>query len=171
MSRKHTKPSVTNTPVFLYDVSEIKNYSKSISTYYLTKSVMKYLLLISLLIQISVVSAQSNLDFNQVLLVTNGTVPAGKVWKVESAIYSLAPLSLSNGANAQEDKITINGTTTVIRKSTSYNPYYSGGNGSSQAAMTYIWETHFPLWFPAGTTIQVSTGVTSLSILEFNVAQ
>jgi hypothetical protein len=131
---------------------------------------MKYLLLISLLFQISILSAQSNLNFNQVLLVTNGTVPAGKVWKVESAIYSLAPLTLSNGADAQEEKIIINGATTVIRKSTSYNPYYSGGNGTSQAAMTYIWETHFPLWLPAGTTIQVSTGVTSLSILEFNVA-
>jgi hypothetical protein len=132
---------------------------------------MKYFLVIISIFQFLIASSQANLGFNQVLLVTNATVPEGKVWKMEAAIYSVAPLSLSAGADAQEEKIIINGTATVIRKTTSYNPYYSGGNGTSQAAMTYVWETNYPLWFPAGTTLQVSTGVTSLSILEFNVSQ
>ena len=51
---------------------------------------MKQLLLIVLMLGFTVIQAQGNLQFNQVKLVTTlETVPAGKVWKVESVIYNI----------------------------------------------------------------------------------
>jgi hypothetical protein len=51
---------------------------------------MKKLFLFTFLILSTLTSAQGNLQFNQVKLVTNTeTVPVGKVWKIESVIYNI----------------------------------------------------------------------------------
>ena len=93
-------------------------------------------------------TAQGNLQFNQVLLLDGNTttptytVPAGKVWKVESATISSVNGYLS---------LSINGSVASILQ------FVNGGN-------------NLPYWIPAGTLVGffiVYEG--KVSIIEFNV--
>ena len=113
--------------------------------------------------------AQNNLSFSQPLLITSGTVPAGKVWKLEGLVYSDAPHNLASGSNNNLATYKINGTPYPARKSSSFQTATSAGNGVSQSAMAYNWEMSFPLWFPAGTLIEVGSSVAFFSILEFSI--
>jgi hypothetical protein len=55
--------------------------------------------------------AQGNLQFNQVKMVfAQETVPVGKVWKIESVIYSVSVGSVSSSLT-QDDQIKIDGAT------------------------------------------------------------
>ena len=92
--------------------------------------------------------AQGNLQFNQVLVLDGNqnaptyTVPAGKVWKVESA-------TISSGSGYLA--LSINGS------SASIFTYANGGN-------------NLPFWVPGGTLIGFYIYQTGkVSILEFNV--
>jgi len=106
------------------------------------------------------VNSQGNLQFNQVLLVsTVQTVPVGKVWKIESVTYSGGlPFLGASSASATADQIKINSINQVVR---SLSSQYNGG-------MT-VWEQTFPIWLPSGTTLEVSTGVNNISVIEFNI--
>jgi hypothetical protein len=100
--------------------------------------------------------AQSNLQFNQVVLLTFDsntspylsqlyTVPAGKTWKIENA-------GCSSSIAIQE----LNG----LRVSHTINSGNSPDN--------------FPIWLPAGTTMKFYNGGSYgcfVSILEFSVTQ
>lgn len=104
----------------------------------------------------SAVKAQSNLQFNQVVLLTFDsntspylsqlyTVPAGKTWKIENA-------GCSSSIAIQE----LNG----LRVSHTINSGNSPDN--------------FPIWLPAGTTMKFYNGGSYgcfVSILEFSVTQ
>ena len=110
------------------------------------------------------VFAQSNLQYNQAKLIsTNDTVPVGKVWKVEGVIYSSIITSANNTDWSIVDKIFINSTSVVIRKSSVYNGYDKNNS--------IIWEQQFPLWMPAGTTLSPSDGVLYINVVEFNTVQ
>ena len=88
-------------------------------------------------------SQGNNLQFSQAILVENGTtvtVPPGKVWKVVSA-----QLGQDDGSRKQ---IIING-----------NATYAGQNDPG----------FFPIWLPAGTTINGSTRCEYISVVEFNI--
>jgi hypothetical protein len=106
--------------------------------------------------------AQGNLQFNQVKLVTTvQTVPAGKVWKVESAQYSGTAAFLINNAGAT----TVYGTMVLNVNGTPIYPnYYLTTSGS-----TYSNSPLFPLWLPTGSTLSAGNGTAYLSVIEFNV--
>lgn len=120
-----------------------------------------------------VANAQGNLQFNQVkLLTTLETVPEGKVWKIESIIYSASIVDAQswwnlgyNGTidNSISDKIIINGNLVTIRKSSS-----SASNNNSNSI---VWEQKFPIWLYQNTSISASSGVLYINIIEFNVVQ
>jgi hypothetical protein len=104
--------------------------------------------------------AQANLQFNQVLMLTStassdnslGTVPAGKVWKLESV----------GGGTTSDVSIRINGVNGGM-----FNNNYGGYSG------IYYNSCHLPIWFPAGTQLGFGgnngTSLFWFSIIEFNV--
>ena len=109
-------------------------------------------------------SAQGNLQFNQVLLLSTsqnttvllGTVPAGKTWKIEGFGTEL------QGNN--ECNFSFNGSNVAFRSGSAF--IYSG-------SYAYVGSTdHF--WIPAGTPLYALTcnnfnGYRWVSIIEFNI--
>lgn len=140
---------------------------------------MKNILGISLLLLLSIltVKAQSNLQFNKVVLVqmsyvlpnTNSfqtsqqsiTVPAGKIWKIESA-----------SGSAQGPSTNYISPTTTITLNGMNLTFYNSSSG------TY-WQADFPIWLPEGTytlglvsssSVLANTTITGrISGIEFNV--
>lgn len=114
--------------------------------------------------------AQGNLQFNQVKLVTAlETVPAGKVWKVESVIYNISQAasgyqSTSGGCSQayyESTAIEIAGTPTKV------------GQGTQAASYSNLAYTHsyslLPIWIPAGTTLSGGVCLNKVSVIEFNI--
>lgn len=136
---------------------------------------MKKILSIAVLLISLSVSAQGNLQFNQVInaeVVGTGTfefnmgsitVPAGKVWKIESTTLSYTNFSISSlPTNILPGSTTIN---VSIGRHLAY-----GGASQHEAAK-------MPLWLPSGTydltnRTQNSTSYSytfAISAIEFNV--
>jgi hypothetical protein len=115
--------------------------------------------------------AQGNLQFNQVKLVTNQeTVPAGKVWKVESVIYNIPSGSNTyqvanygdcSPSDINKSAIVVDGTPTKVGQGTT--PL---GNYGATYTHTY---TMLPLWLPAGATLSGGTCLNKVSVIEFNI--
>lgn len=109
-----------------------------------------------LLLCVSFVKAQGNLQFNQILLIDLGpvstyniNVPPGKVWKIESA-------ATYNGSNSG----------ILLRNAAAQTiGVFSGSNTNATSC--------FPFWLPSafsGSFVNNSSaGRVSLSIIEFNV--
>jgi len=93
------------------------------------------------------------LQFSQVLMVnTVQTVPANKVWKVESLVLSqnFTNYSISSYYSAY---LLINNSSCTV------------GFSSYQAGIS----TTLPLWLPAGTSLAAGQNVSSVSVIEFTV--
>ena len=112
--------------------------------------------------------AQFNLQLNQVLLVgsTTQTVPAGKVWKIES--YMQAGVTINEMV---ESTATCNFPgrhhAMIVNNQLYYLINGSPGHGSSG---TYMAVGNFlPMWIPAGTTLRSSCSSDVISVLEFNL--
>lgn len=115
--------------------------------------------------------AQGNLQFNQVKLVTAlETVPAGKVWKIESVIYNIpsemssyqTSQSLSCGVNTFWNfAIEIAGVPTKTGQGVSALQY-------SNSAFTQAY-TELPIWLPGGATLSGGPCLNKVSVLEFNI--
>jgi hypothetical protein len=115
--------------------------------------------------------AQGNLQFNQVKLVTAlETVPAGKVWKIESVIYNIAEGSTTyqtgnygncNTNDYNSAAIIVAGTPTKVGQGTSPLGYSSGSYVHSY--------TILPIWLPAGTTLSGGICLNKISVIEFNI--
>jgi hypothetical protein len=131
---------------------------------------MKKLFLFTFLLLSNLASAQGNLQFNQVKLVTSlETVPLGKVWKIESVIYNIAATAsgyqASNGScnssTYESTSIEIAGIPTKV------------GQGTQAASYSNLQYTHsytiLPLWIPAGTTLSGGTCLNKISVIEFNI--
>jgi hypothetical protein len=131
---------------------------------------MKKILLSTFIILSTLASAQGNLQFNQVKLVTSiETVPLGKVWKIESVIYNIAATAsgyqASNGScnstSYESTSIEIAGVPTKV------------GQGTQAASYSNLQYTHsytiLPLWIPAGTTLSGGTCLNKISVIEFNI--
>ena len=114
-----------------------------------------------LIIATSVV-AQGNLQFNQALLLSTnqasnellGTVPVGKVWKVEGFG--------SGNSGASECGWSFDGTNAAFRSGN----VYLGGSAyqSSNSTSTF--------WLPAGTTVyslNCASNYRWMSVIEFNI--
>jgi hypothetical protein len=108
-------------------------------------------------------SFAQNLQFNQVIDVGNQiqTVPTGKVWKIESILYS-SPIGSVSSSLTQNDQILIDGNLVTVRSARS-------GNGGYNGASYFVWEQKLPIWLKEGTTVQTSTNVYKISILEFSI--
>ena len=111
---------------------------------------------------------QYNLQLNQVVLVSNTiqTVPAGKVWKVESYMQAgiAAPDMIETGGTcALSDRhhpMIVNGQTYYLING-------SPGHGSSGTFLAV--GNLLPLWLPAGATIRTACAKDVLSVIEFNL--
>ncbi len=131
---------------------------------------MKNLLFIFFVIAPRFIFAQGNLQFNQVKLVTNQeTVPAGKVWKVESVIYNIpqnaSSYQTSPGGCAhfyyENSAIVVDGVPTKVGQGTV-------GLGYSNGNYTHSY-TVLPIWLPAGATLSGGTCLNKISVIEFNI--
>ena len=130
----------------------------------------KYILIAISILMFHNSKSQSNLQFQKVKLINSNldTVPHGKLWKIESAIYSgeisiiAATTSCGNGpcADIRTASININNNSVQIRKSSA---------GFSTASGGLIWEIHFPIWLPEGTILSAGSNVLYLSVVEFAV--
>lgn len=124
-------------------------------------------------------SAQGTLQFNQVLLVSNvqQTVPAGKIWKVESVMPQSSLIRVSDSyyytpspGQASDFVIVVNGYNVFVGKVTAgVTCGYTGGSSSTSAVFIGVNEALFPMWLPAGTTLQASNNVRYISVIEFNI--
>jgi hypothetical protein len=134
---------------------------------------MKHLVLTFLSVCIgTALSAQGNLQFNQIKMVTTvETVPANKAWKVESVVYNVAhdasPYSSSNSAscgstNWRASSIEINGVPTKVGQGSMPQPYSNVQN--------YLSFTKLPLWLPAGYTLSGGPCNLMVNVIEFNIA-
>ena len=122
---------------------------------------MKTFFFLILLLLSSIAFSQGNLQFNQVKLVsTQETVPAGKVWKVESAIFQ-------GGSNFQIVMYTYGSMSYSING----NACYIATTGVNTSSNMPVHDNAFPFWLPAGATLAAGTNMRYLSVLEFNIVQ
>ena len=123
---------------------------------------MKTFLFVFVLFFLVSYNAQGNLQFNQALLLSTnqasnvllGTVPVGKVWKVEGFG--------SGNSGASECGWSFDGTNAAFRSGN----VYLGGSAyqSSNSTSTF--------WLPAGTTVyslNCASNYRWMSIIEFNI--
>lgn len=113
-------------------------------------------------------SAQGNLQFNQVLKVVDAdqTVPAGKVWKVESYHQMQIGISTSLPTTGCAD---LARPRPYFVDNVLYHHLQPIGNGNSNFASAATNE--FPLWLRSGQTLRTSCPGDFLSVIEFNVLQ
>jgi hypothetical protein len=108
-------------------------------------------------------SQAQTLQFSQVLLVTSSqTVPANKVWKVES--YTPSAVYAIHSGTPQTHAILVNNLSRIVGMTAGFN----GNHSSSSVHDAYSFKS-FPMWLPSNTTLAVSTGVAQLSVVEFTV--
>ena len=132
-------------------------------------SVMKKIFFIALGMALcNVASSQGTMQFNRaVLLNSASTVPVGKVWKVESVL---------NGTNSTFNNnlvgieclmsFSVNGTQICVSR---FHEFVIGTSLSNSTAASESANnpTNFPIWLPAGTTIDLGKNAAFISILEF----
>ena len=128
------------------------------------------------------------LQFSQIKLVGNvETVPANKVWKIESVLSGEHRLPTS-GTNfpTLSRFIKVNGSDVCVQEyhtaglGLGFNGCCGGGfwmNSTGQSPNST--QTHLvsvqgepsklPIWLPAGSTLETSTRTLSISVIEFNV--
>jgi hypothetical protein len=136
----------------------------------------KLLIICSLCLFCTSISAQGTaLQFNQVKLVsTQETVPAGKVWKVES-VLSTSTLAANNNSAASVNTVSldiqVNGTSITVERSSVGIASQTSSSGVMRAYWGYASAgvTRLPFWLPAGSTLAASTNAMAVSVLEFNV--
>ena len=125
---------------------------------------MKFLFALMLALLSSVGFGQYNLQLNQVVLVSNTlqTVPAGKVWKVESYMQAgiAAPDMIEVGGScAYSDRhhpMIVNGQTYFLING-------SPGHGSSG---TFLAASNIlPMWLHAGATLRTACAKDVLSVI------
>ena len=114
---------------------------------------------------------QGSLHFNQVKLVTTAqTVPANKVWKVESVIFPIPaddPPFVTSGSTGcsfntrRNYAISIDGTLTKVGNLAS-----AFTNGSWEY---FFMTTTLPVWLPAGATLSGGPCNNKISVIEFNI--
>lgn len=93
------------------------------------------------------------LQFSQVLLVTTTqTVPANKVWKIET-VFPHASFSSSGGTGPIAQLVINNNAGNV-------------GHQRYDAGMSFM---PFPAWLPSGTTLAAGQYVHWISVIEFTV--
>jgi hypothetical protein len=117
----------------------------------------KLILLLPLFILIFCFESNGQLQYNGVKLISSSaSVPPGKVWKIESILcnqYEMVNVNISG------PRILVNGNTIFFVDHSS--PCLSSDNA--------FFPSMLPMWLPENTTIAPSTGVTYISVIEFNI--
>jgi hypothetical protein len=115
-------------------------------------SILCTILIIAIIIVVTENAKAQSLTFSQVLLVnSSSTVPAGKVWKIESVVMPLggtikySSSSGSGGCNCNGSSTNWTTFTTTYLPTTSL--YCLVINGTNYLNLS------LPVWIPAGTTI------------------
>ena len=125
---------------------------------------MKINLLCLLLLFPLVLPAQT-LAFSQVKTVTQvETVPANKVWKLNYSSILAGVVSSGSGSGTYSNSdayIVLNNQSVAVRSSRSGGGYYH--------AAGFVWESAWPLWLQAGTSLAAGTGVNAISVIEFTI--
>ena len=139
------------------------------------KNVSLSLVFLALFLLISAaLSAQNNLQFNQVLLVDSlRTVPTGKTWKIESVMAKTDLQSAvavigtgGSGGNSQFTSIIVNSTTIYMSAVQFASQTFAYGVSYAFAVKDL---TKLPIWLPAGATLKIGTNVNYISIIEYNL--
>jgi len=122
--------------------------------------VSRILISLALLCSSVAFSQEENaLTFSQVLLVElteeGVVVPEGKVWKVLSSTFNYPSWTTAN-SYTHNCYFKVNNKDVMVFYFSNYN---------SATAPCNI----FPLWLPSGTTLNLGSNVTLLSIIEFNI--
>ncbi len=130
---------------------------------------MKFFIIV-LSLSVGSLWGQGSLQFNRVKLVTTQeTVPAGKVWKVESVIYNIpqdaSPFVIQGNANCNENQrrtysIIVDGVPTKAGE-------LVGGTGFTSDY--FYMQTKLPIWLPAGATLSGGICNNKISVIEFNI--
>ena len=110
--------------------------------------------------------AQGNLQFNQIVTVgtTSLTVPAGKVWKVESYTESEVTFNSNYSAGCVNSNyhrpLVIN----------NYNYYFFGNMATASSGANYITTGNkLPIWLKPGDQIRTVCSSDFASVIEFNI--
>lgn len=125
---------------------------------------MKKLFFITLCLIALDVTAQGNLQFNQVIKVSDTpmAVPAGKVWKIES--YQQSSVAGTTNSTTGCD------VTRVRPYLIDGQPYQNIGNiASGNGGYVYVPENRMPIWLAEGQTAATACPSDFLSVIEFNV--
>ncbi len=112
-----------------------------------------------------------NLQFGKTKLIDSktDTVPNGKIWKIESFVYSktLADCPGSGATVNISDSIVLNGNKLSVRAQRFAGLVDWRNWNTSPSPEFLVWEQKTPMWLPAGTTLAAGRGVLYISILEF----
>ncbi len=127
-----------------------------------------YILFFMLLAGTYLASAQSSLQFNQVVLVNgvNQTVPQGKVWKVESVVSGYSYPISSNCSSASNNG---NYATALYIDNAIYFSDVSNHAGTTYSSVMFNGSQSFPFWLPAGTNLRAACSSSLVSVIEFNM--
>ncbi len=111
-----------------------------------------------------------NLQFGKTKFIDSktDTVPAGKVWKIESFVYSqsIAVCPTSNTSLNISDSIILNGRNLMVRAQR-FSGLHQAWSNHTWGPEFFLWEQKTPMWLPTGTTIAAGRGVMYISVLEF----
>lgn len=110
--------------------------------------------------------AQGNLQFNQVVTVsaTSLTVPAGKVWKVESYTES----EVTFNSNYSSGCVNSNYHRPLVINNNNY--YFFGNMATASSGANYITTGNkLPIWLKPGDQIRTVCSSDFASVIEFNV--
>ena len=120
------------------------------------------------------------LGFSQVLLVGSiqQSVPAGKVWKIESVMPSASfprdaatnYYTLPNPGITHDYIIVVNGNNVFLGQVVSSTTTgYTGGSSAYAQSYTSVNAALFPIWLPPGTTLAAGNNIRYISVVEFNL--
>jgi len=111
-------------------------------------------------------NAQGNLQFNQVIRVVEvlQTVPAGKVWKVES--YLESELINSNSSSSSCTSSTIHRPLIINNGFYYFVGDVAWGSTNSLQMMNH---NKFPIWLKSGDQIRTTCSSDFASVIEFNI--
>jgi hypothetical protein len=158
---------------------------------------MKQFLTFSLLLFLGNFYSQGNLQFNQIISITNGgniNVPVNKIWKIDAINFSETLLFNAGSMNNtscttltssvpnnrqcfyQGNMLSIGGVTFVtpilsnITQATTCGTTCPAMNPVVLSSSTYYNKFFFPIWLNAGQNISVISGSGILiSVVEFNI--
>jgi hypothetical protein len=133
------------------------------------KSSSMRLIFLLLLLAAGGLNAQ-NLEFVDARMVDSktDTVPTGRIWKVESIVYSQGVTHCPTSSNYINisDSIMLDGKGTMVRAQR-FSGLHPGWSSQAFSPEFIVWEQKLPMWLPSGTRVAAGRGVMYLSVLEF----